>query len=688
MKCHYHKQRACPLSTLSFGVVALFITRLAVADGVPFSPGDIFAGTGNGTILHYDKKFTLQDTLVTTLGNEQTGMAFDKNLNLYAVNFQGGAISKFLSSGQLLSSKFVINDPNSNNESIVFDKEGNFYVGQAEGTRDILKRDANGAFLARYSGVADRGTDWIELSADQKTIYYTGDGKTVRRIDVKSGKQLPDFATLPGPNAYGLHFLPNGNLLVADGDRLVQLNKSGAVVKTYQPPGASAIYSLALGTGGTTFLTADNATGHIYRYNVATGAMLEDIATGAGEIAGLAVAGGFAAGVFGVEGRSVPSGPSAGVFGPLQPIRFTLVDQAALLSASASALPVALAQREHLLSVNRTVTSDVNARLFRLRARSEEAGAAGDAGRVGADADGRSSKESVFAPKSQRFELFAAGDFGFRDFDQIGSSAGFDFDSQSATAGAEFRATKEIAIGVAGSYVDSHASLTRDLGRSDTEGYAVSTYVSWFSHNFFADALYGFSSLDVDIARHTLLGSTARARPQSQNHTVNFNTGYNLKFGQLVTGPIASLEYVNGHLDAYTEHGGGNGAVHADRQNYESLISRLGWQFSLPIATRWGAFTPQVRASWDHQYLDSSDQVDVSLTRSPFTNVNGTHATAGDKFTASGRTSPPGRDYLALGGGILLNLSDSGQVILDYEVRLAQANNMEQFASIKVAWKY
>jgi sugar lactone lactonase YvrE len=678
-------------------VLASMFSRPAFADGVPFSIGDIFAGTGSGTILHYNKNFTLEDTLTTTLGHEQTGMAFDKSLNLYATNFQGGVVSKFSSDGKLVSASFVINDAASNNESIVFDKSGNFYVGQAEGTHDILKRAPDGTLLTRYSGLAvDRGTDWIQLSPDQKTIYYTGDGKTVRRLDTATGKQLANFPMLPGPNAYALQFLPNGNLLVADGDRLVELSTSGTVIKTFTPPGAVALYSLALDPSGTTFLAADNNTGHIFRFNIATGALLQDFATGAGEIAGLAVAGGFVVGPGGGPGGApgAAGGASSMALGTSAPVHFTLVDVGAMLSATASALPVALSQRENLLSVNRTVISDINARLFRLRSRFDAPGAHGESGKEIAEpgkeltnADGGISK--MIAPANpRRVELFGAGNFGFQNLHDIGASSGFDFDSQAATAGLEYRATDELALGLAGSYVDSHSYLAGRLGKADTQGYALSTYASFFSRNFFADVLYAFSDFEDDIFRNTLLGQTARATPHSRNHNIYFNTGYNLKVGPALTGPIGALEYVNGHLDAYGERGGGSAAIQADGQNYDSLISRLGWQLSIPAATSWGDLTLQLRASWDHQYLDASDQVNVSLAQSPITTINGTQASAGGKFTASGRTAPPGRDYLTLGGGILVNLCERGQIVLDYEAHLAQTNNVEQFVSITLGCKF
>ena len=84
-----------------------------------------------------------------------------------------------------------------------------------------MKFDSAGNFLARFDvAVEDRGSDWIELAADQRTLFYTSEGDSIKRFDVVSNTQLPDFVTnaLPGFEAFALRLLPGGGLLVSDDD--------------------------------------------------------------------------------------------------------------------------------------------------------------------------------------------------------------------------------------------------------------------------------------------------------------------------------------------------------------------------------------------------------------------------------------------------------------------------------------
>lgn len=451
---------------------------------------------------------------------------------------------------------------------------------------------------------------------------------------------------------------------------------------------------------GKNFLVARNFNS-IDVYNGTTGALIKNIPLPSGAlIEDLSV--NYAARAD--TGRVAVAAPTVPAFS------ITLTDTAAIFSAEASALPVALSQRENLLSVNRTVTGDINARLFRLHSRSEDL--ADDVAENGPDpaeqmqiarialsknsgkdlgvSDAKTSKNPVTPEGFRRFELFAEGDFDFQDLQNNGSNVGFDFDSQAATVGAEFRVTHQLALGIAGSYVDSRAYLDNNLGKTDIDGFAVSTYVTWFWKNFYADALYAFSDFEDEISRNTLLGTTAHATPQSYNHTIIFNTGYNFKLGPVVSGPIGALEYVTGHLDGYTEHGARNANTHVGEQNYDSLLSRLGWQLSLPVQTRFGSVTPQLRASWNRQNLDESDRVNVGLNRSPVTIINSNGGVAhGSRFNTSADTSAPGDNYLTVGGGVLVNLCrDRGQVVLDYEAHLAQSHNIEQLTSVKVGLKF
>ena len=148
--------------------------------------------------LNIEWRITCQvvQTLDTTIsGSFTTGSTFDSSGNFYVTTFDGGYVSKFDQDGNLMDAQFAECDPGANCESIVFDKAGNFYVGQAE-TADILKFDSDGNLIQRYDvQTSARGSDWIDLAADQSTMYYTS--FEVYTFDLETGVQGPQFATLP-----------------------------------------------------------------------------------------------------------------------------------------------------------------------------------------------------------------------------------------------------------------------------------------------------------------------------------------------------------------------------------------------------------------------------------------------------------------------------------------------------------
>jgi hypothetical protein len=160
-------------------------------------------------------------------------------------------------------------------ESIAFDASGHVFVGQGDGTT-ILEFDSLGNPITSFSPVLDaRGTDWIELAADNCTIFYTSEGTLVKRFNVCTNTQLPDFNTvpLPGAAAYAHRILlpfqfGAGGVLVADTDRIVRLDSSGAQAQTYTFTGATFLFALNLDPDGTSFWTADLNNGQVYKVDI------------------------------------------------------------------------------------------------------------------------------------------------------------------------------------------------------------------------------------------------------------------------------------------------------------------------------------------------------------------------------------------------------------------------------------
>jgi hypothetical protein len=296
------------------GLIAVVGAFLAVglqpafANHIAYSQGDVFAGVGGGKINHYSPTGTLLEQLDTTTGaanppGNETGMCFDTTGKLYSTNYSAVDMSKFNSQGGLLQEPFgpdVLYPP----ESCVVDQPGEaMYVGLNEGDNELLKLDLNGNLLDTYFLVLDSfGISYVDLNPkNQCEIYYTSEGSLVKRFNVCTETQLTDFASgLPTGTSGCFHFRirSNGDVLVACDQQIVRLNTSGVVVQSYNPGSEGDFFALALDPDGQSFWAAGYTSGHVYKVNIATGAVSTNYvatpAIGAG-LAGLAVYGDGAA---------------------------------------------------------------------------------------------------------------------------------------------------------------------------------------------------------------------------------------------------------------------------------------------------------------------------------------------------------------------------------------------------------
>jgi hypothetical protein len=250
--------------------------------GGDFEPGDLLVSVGDGEVQQWRSvggTWTLLQTLDTVEGGETTGLEFGGDGNLYVTAFTANKVIEFDQSGNLVGA--FASGLNAHPESVVFDLLGNAYVGHADGNADIVKFDASGAVLASYNvAVEDRGSDHIDLAPDQCTMLYTSEGVSVKRFDVCTNTQLSDFATgLPRP-LFGVRRLADGGVVVAATAKILRLNAAGAVVQEYDFAGDDLWFSVELDPSGTAFWAGDMVTGHVVKFDLATGGVLAGFTTG------------------------------------------------------------------------------------------------------------------------------------------------------------------------------------------------------------------------------------------------------------------------------------------------------------------------------------------------------------------------------------------------------------------------
>ncbi len=277
---------------MQIAVLAGLCTSATPCFGLPFVMGDVFVGAGGGQVFEYTPTGTLVQKLSSgNTSSETTGMAFDTSGALYSTNFSVGQIVKYDNNGVKIGtfgSGFVTP------ESILFDLSGNAFVGDA-GTNLIKKFNSAGTLLNSTTVPIERGTDWIDLAADQKTVYYTSESGIVHRADTSTNTVLSNFAT-PGGTSFALRLLSDGGALVAHTSNVLRLDSTGAITKTYTGfTGSSELFALNLDPDGKSFWTGDiGGSTNVYRVDIATGSIITNFKAskdGASEVAGLAVFG-------------------------------------------------------------------------------------------------------------------------------------------------------------------------------------------------------------------------------------------------------------------------------------------------------------------------------------------------------------------------------------------------------------
>src|SRR2546428_2484434 len=169
-----------------------------------FAPGDVLISLRTGEVQWRSRDGALVGVLVNAIPGKAEGVGFDAAGNLYVSHYcadisvclTGDSVEKFSPPGGSLGA--FGSGYNCNPYAFAFDRAGRGYVGQADCTGDIRQLDASGVFRTAFDVAHDlRGSARIDLVSDGCTKLYTSQRPSVKRFDVCSNRQLPDFNAAP-----------------------------------------------------------------------------------------------------------------------------------------------------------------------------------------------------------------------------------------------------------------------------------------------------------------------------------------------------------------------------------------------------------------------------------------------------------------------------------------------------------
>jgi hypothetical protein len=336
----------------------------ARADTV-FASGQVFISTGFGEVDVYDPASGNMINSLIDATNSQfvAGTAFDANGNIFVADGTSGNISEFDPMGNPIGTfASGLADP----AALVFDRAGNLYVGQLR-SHFIAEFAPNGQRQTDIGPLKTQlfGNDWIDLSSDQCTFYYTSERSAVMAYNMCTKTQLPDFTQQPlaGGNAYELRIVANGpdvgDVLVADSNRVVRLDASGNVKQSYLcsslPGCAGQLFGLAVSPDGTSFWASDPFSGLVWQVDIASGQVLQLIDPQSAFLYGLSVAGEVTAATAGAT--TVAATPTSLVIQPVSGNFSSPTPVSAVLTDSTTNTPIAGEPVTFTLNGNETCTA-------------------------------------------------------------------------------------------------------------------------------------------------------------------------------------------------------------------------------------------------------------------------------------------------------------------------------------------
>lgn len=305
-KLNFKSIKKAWLVLIMMGACIFFLGQRSQIEASDWNVGDVFAGIGSGSYNVFDNNGNFKETIDSGSGSIDTsGCAFNLDMTrLYTTHFGAMRVIAFDNAHphNVLVNIDAAAQGGGGTESIVFAQNGEYYVGNADGNTDIQKYSAADVFLQNFNPTTGpRGTDWIDLDVDQRTMFYTSEGRIIRRFDVVSNAQLADFATLPGGgHSFALRLLPPGDgsagLIVADSSNIKRLDGTGAVVQTYDAAGQNRWFSMNLDPNGRSFWAGDILTHDFFRFNIASGAIEVGPINAGPRLGGLCVKGEITAG--------------------------------------------------------------------------------------------------------------------------------------------------------------------------------------------------------------------------------------------------------------------------------------------------------------------------------------------------------------------------------------------------------
>ena len=244
-----------------------------------------------------------------------------------------------------------------------------------------------------------------------------------------------------------------------------------------------------------------------------------------------------------------------------------------------------------------------------------------------------------------RLGVFLNGRVGSGSKDTTDLEAGYDVDTTGVTAGVDYRVSDQFVIGGALSYGNTEADFDSGSaglsgGSTETDGYSLALFTSWYGERHYLDLIATFGQLDVESTRRvsytldfvqpgynnpdpqagTLIedwDETARGETDSDLFSIGAGFGYDFGSGAWHFGPMLAINYLKVDVDGFTETGApGLDLTYGDQEG-ESLQFELGVDAGYSASMSWGVLSPYARFTYVSEQENDSQVIDARFASDP-----------------------------------------------------------------------
>jgi outer membrane autotransporter protein len=226
---------------------------------------------------------------------------------------------------------------------------------------------------------------------------------------------------------------------------------------------------------------------------------------------------------------------------------------------------------------------------------------------------------------SDKWGLWARGNFSFGEKDASAASPAFDADQWAFVGGLDYRLSNTAVVGGALSYGSSSVDFAGADGSLDTDSFSASLYGSVYAaKNFYFDGIVNVANSSYNADRNITYVDgtglvTADATGDTDGMTLSggLSMGYDFLAGGLTISPNVGFFYIDTTIDGFTEGGAGGLNLIYDEQKFKSMTGNAGLRLTYAWNVSWGVLLPHLRADYVREFEDDVDVFGVRFAADP-----------------------------------------------------------------------